>query len=140
MHPKAREYYMERDARNAASDNVTISQAKADQAKAVREEHTVETPWTDSQDQKAQVITVTHNQKKEGLKMWKDLLILTKDYRPFQHRSEEENLKEVNILWTAMSDFRNLKLLGMDTLHETHPAFAGLQAKYNILRELRSSS
>jgi hypothetical protein len=44
MHPKAREYCMERDARNAASDNVTTSQAKADQAKAVREEQTFETP------------------------------------------------------------------------------------------------
>jgi hypothetical protein len=30
-----------------------------------------------------------------------------------------------------MSDFRNLKLFGMDSLRETHPAFAGLQAKYN---------
>jgi hypothetical protein len=94
-----------------------------------------QTSQPDSHDKKAQVITVTHNQKKAGLKMWKDLLIQTKDYRPFQHRSEEENLKEVKILRTAMSDFRNLRLFGIDTLRDMHPAFAGLQAKYNIPQE-----
>ncbi len=124
---------MRQDAGNAASDNDATSQAKADQvSKAVRKEQTVETPWTDSQGQKGQVVTVAHDQKKEGLKMWKDLLIQTRDYRPFQQRSEEEDLKDVKILRTATSDFKNLKLFGMDTLLETHYAFAGLQAKYNI--------
>jgi hypothetical protein len=70
--------------------------------------------------------------------MWKDLLIQTKDYRPFQHRSNDENLKEVKILRTAMNDFRNLKLCGVDVLRETHPAFAGLQAKCNIPQEFCS--
>jgi hypothetical protein len=64
--------------------------------------------------------------------MWKDLLIQTKDYRPFQQRTSEENLKEVKILRTAMSDFRSLKLSGMNSLRATHSGFSGLQTKYNI--------
>ncbi len=64
--------------------------------------------------------------------MWKELLMQTKDYRPFQQRTQEEKLKEVKILRTAITDFRSLRLCGMDSLRATHPTFSALQAKYNI--------
>jgi hypothetical protein len=137
MHPKAREHYMERDARDAGIDQAAISQAKADKAKAdkeksAREQKSVEAPWTNSKGPPNNGAIVTPEQRRDGLKMWKDLLIRTNDYRPHQQRSDEENLKEVKILRTAMSDFRNLRLCGMAGLQDKHSDFAGLQAKYNI--------
>jgi hypothetical protein len=112
MHPKARDYYMEQDARDAAIDHSAIRQAKADQAKANQAKaHQAKAASKGQQNNGA---IVTPEQRRDGLKMWKHLLIQTKDYRPHQQRSEEENLKEVKILRTAMADFRNLKLCGMD--------------------------
>jgi hypothetical protein len=75
---------------------------------------------------------VTREQKQEGLKMWKDLLIQTKDYRPFQENTEEENLKEVKFLRAAMTNFRLLKLKGMDSLQHEHSEFQYLQDQYYI--------
>ncbi len=132
MHSRARKYYMEQDAKDVAIDHAATKQAKADQAKAASNEKAVEAPWTSSKGQESNVASVTSDQRRDGLKMWKDLLIQTKDYRPFQQRSQEENLKEVKILRTAMSDFRNFRLCGMDSLRATHSAFSGLQAKYSI--------
>ena len=85
----------------------SIGQARAannDQAKAVNK----------GKDQDDMVTLVTREQKQEGLKMWKELLIQTKDYRPFQQRPEEENLKEVKVLRSAMPHFRSLRLSGID--------------------------
>ena len=132
MHPTYRAYQMEKDATHAAIAQEARDQSQADkariaindQAKAVNDERI----------QNGSVALVTREQKQEGLKMWKDLLIQTKEYRPFQERTEEENLKEVKFLRAAMSNFRLLKLQGMDSLRDEHSEFEYLQEQYYIPR------
>ncbi len=64
--------------------------------------------------------------------MWKELLIQTKDYQPFNQRTEEENLKEVKVLRSAMAHFRALRISGIEGLRAMHPEFCYLQEKYHI--------
>ncbi len=59
MHPRAREYYMKRDAKDAAIDLAATKQAKADQAKAASNEKAVEAPWTSIKGQESNVAIVT---------------------------------------------------------------------------------
>ncbi len=83
------------EADKANADKTEADKAKAtnnDQAKAVN----------NGKDKDGMVTLVTREQKQEGLKMWKELLIQTKDYQPFQQRTEEENLKEVKVLRSAI--------------------------------------
>ena len=107
-----------------ATDNKQAKATDKNQAKAVKNEM--------DQDESAPI--VTYAQKQEGLKMWKDLLIQTNDYRPFTDRTEEENLREVKFLRAAMSNFRLLRLQGMDTLLHEHSEFGHLQDQYCIPR------
>jgi hypothetical protein len=107
------------------ADKAEADKAKAaniDQAKAVN----------GGNDRDGTVTLVTKEQKQEGLKMWKELLIQTKDYRPFQPSSDDEKLKEVKVLRSAMAHFRSLRLSGIDALGAPHPDFRFLQEKYHI--------
>jgi hypothetical protein len=119
---------MGRDARVATIVRDATIQAEADQAKAANNDQAKAA----NNDQAKAVTLVAREQKQEGLKMWKELLIQTKDYRPFQQRTNEENLKEVKVLRSAMNNFRSLKLSGIDSLRATHPDFRFLQEKYHI--------
>jgi hypothetical protein len=150
MHPKARECHMAKDAGEAAivreatiqakadkvkaekaeADKVKAEKAEADEAKAANNGQAKAMNNGKSQD--ATVTLVTREQKQEGLKMWKELLIQTKDYQPFNQRTEDENLKAVKVLRSAMSHFRSLRLSGMEGLRATHPEFRYLQEKYYI--------
>ncbi len=56
----------------------------------------------------------------------------TNDYQPFKQRTEEENLKEVKVLRSAMAHFRSLKLSGYEVLRATHPDFRFLQERNYI--------
>ncbi len=56
------------------ASNDKAKAASNDQAKAA----------SNGKDQDGIVALVTRDQKKERLKMWKELLMQTKDYRPFQ--------------------------------------------------------
>jgi hypothetical protein len=113
---------MEKDAANAviaqrARDQAQADKAQADKAQADKAQAENARSANNNQakavnrekDQGESVPLVTREQKQEGLKMWKDLLIQTKDYRPFQERTEEENLREVKFLRAAMTNFRMLK-------------------------------
>jgi hypothetical protein len=160
MHPKYEAYQMEKDAANAViaqrardkaladkaladkaqADKAQVDKAQADKAQADKAQAENARSANNNQakavnremDKGESVPLVTRAQKQEGLKMWKDLLIQTKEYRPFQERTEEENLKEVKFLRAAMSNFRLLKLQGMDSLRHEHSEFGYLQEKYYI--------
>jgi hypothetical protein len=83
----------------------------------------------------AVVELVTKTQTFEALKIWKDLLISTHDYLPLVQRTEEEELKEVKVLKSAMNHFRLLRLSGMEKLRTSHNEFQYLQEKYHIPRD-----
>ena len=55
---------------------------------------------------------VSREDKQKALKMWKDKMILTEDYKPLQERSEVDHRKEIRFLKSAMLDFRMLKIKG----------------------------
>jgi hypothetical protein len=96
MHPKAREYHMAKDAGEAAiireatiqakadkvkaekagADKVNAEKAEADEAKAANNGQAKAMNNGKSQD--ATVTLVTREQKQEGLKLWKELLMQTK--------------------------------------------------------------
>jgi hypothetical protein len=78
---------------------------------------------------------VTKEQKWESLKMWKDLMSTTDDYKPSQHRSELAHLKEIKFLKTAMGDFRGMKLKGLAALKSEHDNYRTVQSRYYIPRE-----
>ena len=103
----------------------SIIQAKAansDQAKAVNK----------GTEPDSSALIVSREQRNEGLRMWKELLMQTNDYQPFKRRTEEENLKEVKVLRSAMAHFRSLKLSGYEVLRATHPDFRFLQERNYI--------
>jgi hypothetical protein len=52
---------------------------------------------------------VTPQQKEEALRMWKDLLMETKDYVPKQHKPRDEHDKNIKFLRNAMKGFRESK-------------------------------
>jgi hypothetical protein len=143
LHPRMRDYYRAKDAEAAASVRDATIQAKAEKVKAEKAE-TDEAKAANKYQAKAMnngksqdtpTTLVTKEQKQEALKIWKELLIQTNHYHPFNQRTEEENLKEVKVLRSAMSHYRSLKLSGMEALRATHPEFIYLQEKYNIPRE-----
>jgi hypothetical protein len=78
---------------------------------------------------------VTKEQKWEALKMWKDLMSTTDDYKPLQHRSELAHLKEIKFLKAAMGDFRGMKLKGLAALKSEHGNYRTVQSRYYIPRE-----
>ena len=122
-------------AEKAQADKAQADKAQADKAQAEKARsanHNQAKAVNREKDQGESVPLVTREQKQEGLKMWKDLLIQTKDYRPFQESTEEENLKEVKFLRAAMTNFRLLKLQGMDSLQHEHSEFQYLQDQYYI--------
>ncbi len=150
MNPRARAYHMAKDACEAAIIREATIQAKADQVKAEKAEtdkvkaekaaadeakaankHQAKA-MNNGKSQDAAVTLVTREQKQEGLKIWKELLMQTNDYQPFKQCTEVENLKEVKVLRSAMSHYRSLKLSGMEGLRATHPEFRYLQEKYRI--------
>ncbi len=55
-------------------------------------------------------------QKQEALKMWKNLLMETKDYKPFQHKPRDEYDKNIKFLSNAMKRFRETKLRGLKAM------------------------
>ena len=55
---------------------------------------------------------VSREDKQKALKMWKDKMIVTDDYKPYQKRTEAEYMKEIKFLKTAMADFRMMKIKG----------------------------
>ena len=135
-HPRHEAYQMQRDAEEAAIVQKAIDQAKADKAKAdkakadkakaanaqadnvIRADDDQAKAADKGRERDESVPLVTRSQKCEGLKLWKELLIQMNEYRPFQKRTEEENLKEVKILKAAMGSFRLLKLQGMASLRD----------------------
>jgi hypothetical protein len=117
-------------AKKAGADKVKAEKAEADEAKAANNGQAK--AMNNGKTQDATVTLVTREQKQEGLKLWKELLIQTKDYQPFNQRTEDENLKAVKVLRSAMSHFRSLRLSGMEGLRATYPEFRYLQEKYHI--------
>jgi hypothetical protein len=70
----------------AKADKAKADKAKAD--KADKAEADKAKAVNNGKDQDGAVTLVTREQKQEGLKMWKELLITTKDYQPFNQRTE----------------------------------------------------
>ncbi len=77
-------------------------------------------------------VIVTRDQKQDALKMWKDLMSTTNDYKPSHQRSEEDHLKDIKFLKSAMADFRFLKLKGLAALRSEHSNFLTVQSRYFI--------
>jgi hypothetical protein len=75
---------------------------------------------------------VTSQQKEEALKMWKDLLMETKDYKPFLHKPRDEHDKSIQFLSNAMKGFRESKLRGLKLLEWQHGPFGPLQTTMHI--------
>ena len=117
-------------AEKVEADKVKAEKAEIDGAKAANKYQAKAMNNGKSQD--AAVTLVTKEQKQEGLKIWKELLIQTKDYQSLIQRTEEDNLKAVKVLRSAMSHFRSLRLTGIEGLRATHPEFRYLQEKYHI--------
>ncbi len=134
---------MAKDAEATASVRDATIQAKAEKVKAEKAE-TDEVKSANKYQAKAKddgksrdtaVALVTKEQKHEALKIWKELLITTNHYQPFIKRTEEEELKAVKVLRSAMNHYRTLKLSGMEKLRTKHPEFQYLQEKYYIPRD-----
>jgi hypothetical protein len=75
---------------------------------------------------------ITPQQKLEALKMWKDLLIETKDYVPYQHKP----YKNINFLSNAMKGFRESKLKGLKAMQWEHGQFGPIQHAMHIPKVL----
>ena len=78
---------------------------------------------------------VSREDKQKALKMWKDKMIVTDDYKPYQKRTEAECKKEIKFLKTAMADFRMLKIKGPAALKTDHPSFRTIQNRYYIPKD-----
>jgi hypothetical protein len=78
---------------------------------------------------------VSREDKQKALKLWKDKMIITNDYKPFQQRSEVEHMKEIKFLKSAMVDFRKLKIKGQAALKSDHANFRTIQSRYYIPRD-----
>jgi hypothetical protein len=78
---------------------------------------------------------VSREDKQKALKMWKDKMIVTEDYKPFQERTEEDHRKEIRFLKSAMLDFRLLKIKGPAALKTDHPSYRTIQTRYYIPKD-----
>jgi hypothetical protein len=78
---------------------------------------------------------VTREDKQKALKMWKDKMLTTDDYKPFHQRSEADHLKEIRFLKSAMVDFRKLRIKGQSGLKTDHVNFRTVQSRYYIPRD-----
>jgi hypothetical protein len=120
-------------AEEAEADKVKADKAEIEDAKASNKYQAKAMNHGNSRN--AVVPIVTKDQRNDALEIWKQLLITTKDYVPFHHCTEGENLKAVKVLRSAMSHFRTLRLSGMGKLRATHPEFFNLQEKYYIPKD-----
>ena len=78
---------------------------------------------------------VSKEDKQKALKLWKDKMITSSDYMPFQERSEAEHMKEIKLLKSAIYDFRMLKIKGQAALQSDHANFRHLQSRYYIPKD-----
>ncbi len=67
-----------------------------------------------------------------ALHLWKNYLIKSEEYLPFQQRSEDLNIERIRVLKGAMSDYTRFNLGGSQPDIFQHPRFGPLQREYNI--------
>ncbi len=78
---------------------------------------------------------VSREDKQKALKLWKDKMLISNDYKPFQQRSEAEHKKEIRFLKSAMVDFRKMRIKGQAALRSDHASFRTIQSRYYIPRD-----
>jgi hypothetical protein len=70
-----------------------------------------------------------------ALDLWKNYLVKSEEYIPFQQRSEDLNIERIRVLKGAMSDYVRFNPGGPQADNFQHPRFKPLQREYNIPRQ-----
>jgi hypothetical protein len=67
-----------------------------------------------------------------ALDLWKNYLVKSEEYIPFQQRSEDLNIERIRVLKGAMSDYTRFNPGGPQSEIFQHPRFGPLQREFNI--------
>jgi hypothetical protein len=84
------------------------------------------------EEQKAEGFKFNNGKKAHALTTWKNLLIETRDYKPFNVRSTRAHAASIKALIAAMRNYKGTKPAGNQCLQWTHDTHVLLQQEYWI--------